>query len=55
MDMYCHRLVGRGPGPITASDPAAYGLSFDREFLAKIAGFDDAVRAHEDTTAASTR
>ncbi len=46
------RLPGRPSGPVTYPDPAAHGLSFDREVLELVGPFDEAMRIGEDTEAA---
>ena len=50
--MYCHRLVGRPPGAVAASDPAAHGLSIERSLLEQIGGFDASLERSEDTVVA---
>jgi GT2 family glycosyltransferase len=51
-DLFSGRLVGRPAGIVRPPDPAAHGLSYDREVLDRLGSFDDRARAGEDTVAA---
>jgi GT2 family glycosyltransferase len=46
------RLPGRPSGPVEHPNPAAHGLSFDRDVLALVGPFDERARIGEDTEAA---
>jgi GT2 family glycosyltransferase len=50
--LFSARLPGRPAGPVGYPDPAAHGLSFDREVLELVGAFDEDVRIGEDTKAA---
>ena len=51
-DMVCRRLPGRPAGVVAPDDPAAHGLSYSRELLARLGPFDDEVLIGEDTETA---
>lgn len=46
------RLPGRPSGPVGYPNPAAHGLSFDRDVLELVGPFDEGMRIGEDTEAA---
>jgi len=46
---YHDRLPGRPAGPVEAPDPAAHGISFDRDLLDRVGPFDETRRIGEDT------
>lgn len=50
--LFSARLPGRPAGPVSYPDPAAHGLSFDREVLELVGEFDENMRIGEDTKAA---
>jgi GT2 family glycosyltransferase len=50
--VYRARLPGRPSGAIAYPDPAAHGLSFDRDVLQLVGPFDEHVRIGEDTEVA---